>query len=561
MVTKIFELFESLKADHLGRKTQALAKSTRRGKVAKAFTSQPMPRGVGNSSKGLQLAAGNFLIGGRLVKEPDEMIWDVEKDHIEFQTKAHGFFWLDDLAANGSRTCLDTAKVWFYDWLSRYGDGENLAWTPELAGARIIRLVNHAVVLLNGANATQSKQYFASISHHARFLKKTWGGAPEGLSRFQALVGYVYSALALEKFTKDLKSSLAKLTKECEAYIGEDGDIPSRNPEELLEIFTLLVWVDQGITTAGLTPDRSLLTAIERIAPLIRTLRMGDGRLVEFHGGEASDADRIDNILQDGGVRGTSTLEDVMGYSRMSKGTSVLIADMAHAPEIDDTYDCALALEFSSNNFGLFKSTGAGRNLSVGWQAAAKTAAAFSVVSIQPFSSEASMRQRKQVASISDDVEVTLTRSERNERGVDLLSGQHTGYKAEFGLTYNRSLEMSSNGRALSGTDRLYCAHKKDEAVFDTAILHQVTQSIPFVSRFRLGVDVDAELDLGGTAVSLKLPNDEVWVFKASGGKLSLEGSAYFSDDRLKPRATKQIVVTSYAVNYEGAVSWVVTRL
>lgn len=561
MVTKIFELFEFLKTDHLDRKTQALAKSTRRGRAAKAFTSQPMPRGVGTSTKGLQLAAGNYLIDGRLIKEPNDVIWDVEKDHAEFQIKAHGFFWLDDLAANGSRDCLDTAKRWFYDWSVRFGNGENLAWTPEMAGARVIRLVNHAIVLLNGADAVQSKQYFAAISHHARFLKKTWNTAPEGLPRFQALVGYVYSALALEEFSKDLKPSLAWLAKECEGYIGDDGGIPSRNPEELLEIFTLLVWVDQGITSADLTPDRALLTAIERIAPLIRTLRMGDGRLAEFHGGEASNAERIDNILQDGGVRGTSILGDVMGYSRVSNGASVLVADMASPPITDMRYDCALAFEFSSGECSVFKSTGAGRNLSEGWRGAAKTAAAFSVVSIQPFSREPSMRQRKQVVQMSGVADVRLIRSERRKGSVALLAGQHAGYKSEFGLTYSRSLELSLNGRTLSGTDRLFCTGKKDEAVFDTAILHQATQTIPFVSRFRIAADVDAELDLGGTAVSLKLPNDEVWIFKASGGKLTLEGSAYSSVDRLKPRATKQIVVTSGAVNYEGAVSWVVTRL
>lgn len=561
MVAKIFELFEFLKADHLDRKTQALAKSTRRGRAAKAFTAQPMPRGVGSSGKGLQLAAGNFLIGGRLIKEPDEMIWDVEKDHIEFQIKAHGFFWLDDLAANGSRDCVETAKTWFYDWLERFGNGENLAWTPEMAGARIIRLVNHAFVLLNAVDGVHSKQYFAAISHHARFLKKTWHTAPEGLPRFQALVGYIYSALALREFSKDLKPSLARLTKECDDYIGADGDIPSRNPEELLEIFTLLVWVDQGITTADLTPDRALLTAIERIAPLIRTLRMGDGRLAEFHGGEGDDAGRIDDILKDGGVRGTSVLGDVMGYSRMGKGASVLVADMAPPPVGAVRYECALAFEFSSGEHCVFKSTGAGRNLSDGWRMAAKTAAAFNTVSIQPFSAESSIKQRRQVAQLSDAADVRLIRSEREPGQSALLSGQHVGYKAEFGLTYSRTLELSHNGRMLSGTDRLYCAHRKDEWVFDAAILHQVTQTIPFVSRFRIAADVEAELDLGGTAVSLKLPNDEVWIFKATGGKISLEGSAYFSADRLKPRATKQIVVTSGAVHYEGAVSWAVTRL
>jgi uncharacterized heparinase superfamily protein len=67
--------------------------------------------------------------------------------------------------------------------------------------------------------------------------------------------------------------------------------------------------------------------------------------------------------------------------------------------------------------------------------------------------------------------------------------------------------------------------------------------------------------DLGGMAVSLQLPNAEMWIFKATGGKLTLEDSAYFTSERITPRATKQIVVTSDVVNYEGSVTWMLTRL
>ncbi len=197
MSAKIFDIFQQLKHDHQDRKTQTVAWRARRGKAAKAFVLQPMVHNVGSAQRGLQLAAGNFLIDGRLIRDPKVPIWNVESDNQIFQRNAQSFSWLDHLCANGSSVCNITSRKWFADWLVQFGDGDNLAWTPELAGARIIRLVNHAIVLLGNTTDRDQRNYFSSISHHARFLKKRWQYAPDGLPKFQALVGYVYSALAL----------------------------------------------------------------------------------------------------------------------------------------------------------------------------------------------------------------------------------------------------------------------------------------------------------------------------------------------------------------------------
>ncbi len=564
MSTKVQELYQQLKYDHRDRKTKAVARSTMRGKIAKAFISQPMAHNIGSAQKGLQLADGNFLVDGLLVRDPDEPIWNVEPDNPAFQKKAHGFFWLDHLAANGSLDCCLTARSWFADWLVRFGDGHSFAWTPELAGARIISMINHAIMLMGNTTGEAQKNYFASISHHARFLKKRWQYAPEGFPKFQALVGYVYSALALEEFSKDLKPALQALTGECESYFTQTGGIPSRNPEELLDIFTLLVWVDQGMTSASFKPDRALLNAIEIIAPAIRTLRMGDGNLAEFHGGCSSTAKRIDQIITDSGARATFTADEIMGYSRVEKGASVLIVDTGKIPDIESyarSFDCSLALEFSSGDHPIFKSQGTGHDLSEPQIHASQAATGFTVASLQPIFSEKAKQRKTWAVALDPDMDVAYLRSDKLLDATSIITASQTGYQADYGLIYERKLELISHGYALSGTDRFYCGGESNRNRFDKSILDQEGQSIPFVAVFHIAPDVEAALDLGGTAVSLQLPNNEMWIFKASGGKLALKDSLYFTSERIRPRATKQIVVTSHVVNYEGEINWLLTRL
>jgi len=79
--------------------------------------------------------------------------------------------------------------------------------------------------------------------------------------------------------------------------------------------------------------------------------------------------------------------------------------------------------------------------------------------------------------------------------------------------------------------------------------------------RFHLHPDVDAALDLGGTAVSLALKSGEIWVFRHDGaGKLSLEPSVYLEKGRLQPRATKQIVLSGLMAGVESRIGWTLAK-
>ena len=86
-------------------------------------------------------------------------------------------------------------------------------------------------------------------------------------------------------------------------------------------------------------------------------------------------------------------------------------------------------------------------------------------------------------------------------------------------------------------------------------------EGVGFALRFHLHPDVDAALDLGGTAVSLALRSGEIWVFRHDGrAKLSLDASVFLEKGRLKPRPARQIVLSARAMELETRIGWTLAK-
>ena len=99
------------------------------------------------------------------------------------------------------------------------------------------------------------------------------------------------------------------------------------------------------------------------------------------------------------------------------------------------------------------------------------------------------------------------------------------------------------------------------ETAVDRAFERSGLQGVPFHIRFHLHPDVHAELDMGGTAVSMALRSGEVWVFRHDGAAdLTLSPSVYLERGRLSPRATKQIVLTGVAMDYATRTGWTLAK-
>jgi uncharacterized heparinase superfamily protein len=137
------------------------------------------------------------------------------------------------------------------------------------------------------------------------------------------------------------------------------------------------------------------------------------------------------------------------------------------------------------------------------------------------------------------------------------FEGGHDGYRRGHGLTHARTLDLAQDGRGLAGEDMLVCLDEADRRRFDKAMDKARLQGVPFDIRFHLHPDVDASVDMGGAAISLALRSGEIWIFRTDARiRMVLEPSVYLERTRLKPRATKQIVLSGRAMEYATRIRW-----
>jgi uncharacterized heparinase superfamily protein len=137
------------------------------------------------------------------------------------------------------------------------------------------------------------------------------------------------------------------------------------------------------------------------------------------------------------------------------------------------------------------------------------------------------------------------------------FQGGHDGFSRTHGLTHARTLELAFEGRGMVGEDLLVALEDDAKRTFDTALDAHRLQGIPYQVRFHLHPETDSTIDMGGAAVSIALKSGEIWVFRHDGvANLTLEPSVYLEKTRLKPRATKQIVLSGDAMEYATRIRW-----
>jgi uncharacterized heparinase superfamily protein len=544
----------------------ARAAARARGQV-RGFVSSPEPRTIGSFARGRQLAAGNYLFAGSLITAPEQTPWELEIPDTAFAQALHGFAWLDDLAAVGDSASRAAAQKWLWQWIEIYGGGRGIGWTPDLTGRRLIRWINHALFMLHGTgeSAPDSEAFYRSLAQQTRFLSKRWHAAAPGLARFEALTGLIYAGLSLEGLESLADPAIKALARECEVQIDAQGGLPTRNPEELLDVFTLLTWAAAALSDAGRGTPAPHLAAIERIAPTLRTLRHSDGGLARFHGGGRGAEGWLDHALASSGVRGAQSEGLSMGYARLSAGRTSVIIDASPPPggaASANAHASTLAFELTSGRRPLIVNCGSGASFGVEWRRAGRATPSHSALSLGGYSSARldAEDRRTGVESLIDGpthVPVEITPVSDGMK----FQGGHDGYVLTHGLTHARSLELTHDGRAVAGEDMLLAMEDAEKRRFDRALDRTKLKGLRFEIRFHLHPEVDATIDLGGAAVSMALKSGEIWVFRHDGTTdLTLEAGAYLETTRLKPRGASQIVLTGRAINPATRVRWSLSK-
>lgn len=539
----------------------------RRAPAAKGFVSQPEPRSIGLYARGKQLVAGNFFVAGHLITAPNTPIWDIpipkNTSTTPLPDERAGFAWLDDLAAVGDAGARKLAQDWTFDWIARFGRGKGAGWSADLTGRRLIRWVNHAPFLLQGRKPADSARFFAEVSAQVVYLSRLWPKTAPGMPRIEALTGLIYAGLALDGLGDALPAAEAALARECDTGIGQDGGISTRNPEELLEVFTLLIWAEHAMADVGRQPPRALSAAIERIAPCLRMLRHADGGLARFNGGGRGAEGRLDQSLSAAGIKAAGFFgpANAMGYARLSSGRTSVIIDAGSPPLGDggrDGHASTAAFEMTSGRRPLIVSCGSGRVFGPDWWRAGRATASHSALSIEGSSSSRMLdaKGREAGGSFGDVARVFGEKHAALADGLH-LSLAHDGWAKSHGLTHMREFWLTTDGRKLSGLDRLAAQNDTEKLRLDRVLSDHWVEGIGASIRFHLHPDVDAALDLGGKAVSLALKSGEIWVFRHDGrATLTLEPSIYLETSRLRPRQTQQIVLTARLRENDTRIGW-----
>ena len=539
------------------------ARASGRARPATGFVSQPEPRTVGAFAKGRQLTAGNLLFAGHLIEAPGAMIWDLDLPDAAYEEELHGFIWLDDLAAVGDSGARQVAQSWLWGWVDRYGRGRGAGWTPELTGRRMIRWIHHALFVLRGQDKDVSDAFYRSLAQQAIFLGKRWPYTAPGLPRFEAVTGLLYAGLSLQGMEHFIDPASKGLSQACRSLVDDQGGIPTRNPEELLEVFTLLTWAASALQESRRPPSEAHLAAIERIAPTLRTLRHADGGLARFHGGGRGLEGRLDQALAATDIKVRQPDGLAMGFARLSAGRTSIVIDAAKPPQGKASFNAhasTLAFELTSGRRPLLVNCGSGAVFGEAWRRAGRATPSHSALSLEGFSSArlgkpglVGAAKREMLEDTPDHVPVQITHAEDGFR----FEGGHDGYVSTHGLTHARILELTFDGRGMVGEDMLIAMEPDHRLLFDQRMNAVKLHGLTFAIRFHLHPEVDAEIDMGGSAVSMALRSGEIWVFRHDGKQeMTLEPSVYLEKGRLQPRATKQIVLTGRAMEYASRVRW-----
>ena len=529
------------------------------GRPTPTLVYHPEPRSIGLAARGRQLCEGVVVLAGRRVEAPGATIWDIDPPDAGFAAGMHGFGWLDDLAAAGDRTARATAQAWLAAWIARYGRGGGPGWTPELAGRRLMRWTCHAEFLLRGQDAAAQAAVLRSLAQQTRFVARRWRAARPGRARVEALTGLLHAGVSLEGMVANADAARAALAQEAPACLDATGGPPDRNPEALLELFMLLTASALLLSDTGRTATDAQWRTIERIAPGLRTLRHADGGLARFHGGGRGREGRLDAALAASGVKARAKDGRAMGYARLSRGRTSVIVDAAPPPggaAGDTGHASTLAFELTSGRRPLIVNCGAGAEFGPDWRRAGRATPSHSALVLDGGSSARlghDPRHPERLAEAPRDVSTKLS----HPPGGPSFEGAHDGYLRSHGLTHVRRLDLSADGRTLTGEDMLLALGAAQEARFDRAFDATRHEGVPFDIRFHLHPDVQAAASADGAAMTLTLRSGEVWEFRGEGAEaLALNPSVYLETTRPKPRATRQIVLSGRATHHATHIRW-----
>ena len=504
---------------------------------------------------------GRYALGSGTVECGTEMPWHVTPPNIAWVEEVNGFDWLRHLSASKSDFAEEHAHRLIDSWLKTNGGWESIAWRPHVIGRRLLSWFSNSDLIFHNCDVVWRSALMVNIGRQARHLKRTARYAANGEPRLISAIGLAMSGVCLSDGEKRLRSGMKLLLKELDRQILPDGGHVSRCPSTQLSILLDIVSLRSALTARDLeVPDR-LQTTIDRMTPMVRFFRHGDGRLALFNGSSEEIDGASDAVLSRDDIKGRPLGHARhSGYQRLSAGKTLVLFDGGTPPRgrySQRMHAGCLAFEMSVGAHRLIVNCGATNERGQTWRMASRATAAHSTLGLDDTSSAAFLWGQFWTRLLGERLisgPESIVNHRVEESDATWVMAAHDGYGAEYGLIHERRMYLDDQGDDLRGHDRLYASEDADD---------DRDEDIPFTVRFHLHPDVRASMARDGESILLVLPNREGWRFRAHGGKVAIEPSIYLG--RPGPiRRCEQIVVTGIAKargQVAADIKWAVHRL
>jgi uncharacterized heparinase superfamily protein len=493
------------------------------------------------------LLRGRFRFAGETVDVTDGSIFDQQPPSELWARALHGFAWLPPLAMAGGEPARTLATNLIAQWVKRNGHYSEPAWLPEVTARRLSHIFAHGRFVIVGSDLMWRSKLFVSLREQSRMLSRIAGMAPEGLPRFEAAAVCALSGACLNDSVKRLSIGLELLQKEIAEQVLPDGGYISRSPEGLVHAYRFLVMVVDAMTATGHEIPDAVRSAHDRMAPMLRFFRHGDGALALFNGGRECDSKMVAGLLARDEVRGQPfAFAPHSGYQRIAAARAVLVLDCGTIPKpvfSERAHAGCLSFEFSTSGQRLIVNCGAAARENSSWDNALRATAAHSTVTVADTSMAwilppGAARNALGARMMDGPVHIETNRTD-TPQGARVIAS-HDGYVKDFGVVHERSLTLSPNGMVISGSDRMIPKGARNE-------------TLGFTARFHIHPDVRVSPSQSGD-ILLKLPTGEGWRFRAGGGNVQIEESIYLGMRTV--RRAEQLVVTGQMRDQPAEIAW-----
>ncbi|QDH17145.1 heparinase II/III family protein [Swingsia samuiensis] len=472
----------------------------------------------GDAEQGARIVSGRFLFERQEYSFPSGR-WDQGTWPEPAQEWLHSFCWLRDLRALGSDEARLTARALVSHWLS-YPPTDLLVKNASVTGARLAAwIANHEFALASADRRIQQK-FMERLLQEGRTIAAFLPLPAQGWKGLKALKGLLAVALAIPEQTGFMSRFLRYLPAEIERLILADGMVAERSPEAQFQAARELTEMSIMFRTAHSSVPPILETSLDKVCPVLRAMRHGDGALAVFNGSRELYSSVIDEVLAQGARQKLLAPSMSQGlFTRLALGKALLIMD--NGPPAAEGFDKrahagTLSFEFSYQRHRLFVNCGSAE---VGaWNKALRASPAHTVLvadglSSSDFNAEGRVVRRPAHVMCEHQTDGTA----------HWLETSHDGYYPPLGLKWTRNLYLGGEGEDLRGQE-----------------IVEGERATPFALRFHIHPDVTVIRD--DEDIILKV-GGMVWRFRQKGGQINLENDIYVARGRVEK--TQQIVVES----------------